>query len=106
MKLSLFDGFPDPTGTKADAQVCAVAPALHSLVSRRVPVDEQGAVQGALSSLVSLANVFAPPISAWGFAACIGPDARIHLPGISFFGAALMLLAAFGLATRALREPR
>jgi DHA1 family tetracycline resistance protein-like MFS transporter len=81
-------------------------PALHSLVSRRVPVDEQGAVQGALSSLVSLANVFAPPISAWGFATCIGPDARIHLPGISFFGAALMLVAAFALAARAIREPR
>lgn len=81
-------------------------PALHSLVSRRVPVDEQGAVQGALSSLVSLANVFAPPISAWGFASCIGPDAWIHLPGISFFGAALMLVAAFGLAARAIREPR
>lgn len=27
--LSLFDGFPDPTGTKADAQVCAVEPALR-----------------------------------------------------------------------------
>lgn len=29
VNLSLFDGFPDPTGTKADAQVVAVGPALQ-----------------------------------------------------------------------------
>lgn len=79
-------------------------PAIHSLVSRQVPVDEQGAVQGALSSLVSLASVFAPPIAAWGFSTCIGPDAWIQLPGIAFFGASVMLLAALVLAARSLRE--
>ena len=79
-------------------------PATHSLVSRRIPVDEQGAVQGALSSLVSLANVFAPPLAAWGFSTCIGPDAWIHLPGVAFFGASVMLLSAMLLAARSLRE--
>ena len=34
VRLSLFDGFPDPTRTKADVQVCAIEPALaHHNVS-------------------------------------------------------------------------
>jgi DHA1 family tetracycline resistance protein-like MFS transporter len=78
------------------------APATHSLVSRRVPVDEQGAVQGAMSSLVSLANVFAPPVAAWSFSVGIREDG--WLPGLAFFVSASLLLAALGLAARALRH--
>ncbi len=81
-------------------------PATHSLVSQRVPVDEQGTVQGALASLVSLANVFAPPLSAWIFASVIGPDAPFTLPGAPLFGASLLLGSALLVAMRTLRVPR
>lgn len=79
-------------------------PSVQTLITRRVPADEQGTVQGALSSLASLATVFAPPIAAWSFGACIGPKAWIELPGITLFEASAVLLVAIGLAIRSLRH--
>ena len=63
-------------------------PSVQTLITRRVPADEQGTVQGALASLASLATVFAPPIAAWSFGACIGPKAIVEVPGIALFEAA------------------
>jgi MFS transporter, DHA1 family, tetracycline resistance protein len=80
------------------------APSVQSLITRRVPADEQGTVQGALSSLASLATIFAPPIAAWSFASCIGPGALIDLPGIALFEAALVVLFGLVLAVRSLRR--
>ena len=80
------------------------APSVQSLITRRVPADEQGTVQGALSSLASLATVFAPPIGAWSFAACIGPNAIVHLPGVTLFEAAAVVMVALALAARTLRH--
>jgi MFS transporter, DHA1 family, tetracycline resistance protein len=79
------------------------APSVQSLITRRVPSDEQGTVQGALASLASLATVFAPPIAAWSFAACIGPNAIIYLPGVTLFEAAAVVLVGLVLAARSLR---
>jgi DHA1 family tetracycline resistance protein-like MFS transporter len=70
-----------------------------------VPSNEQGTVQGALASLASLATVFAPPIAAWSFAACIRPDTAIYLPGVTMFEAAVIVVAALCLAVRSLRQP-
>ncbi|HUR57723.1 MAG TPA: TCR/Tet family MFS transporter [Opitutaceae bacterium] len=78
-------------------------PAAQSLITRRVPADEQGTVQGVLSGLASLAAVVATPIGAWSFAACISPSSRLHLPGVAFFEAALLCVAALVLAARASR---
>jgi DHA1 family tetracycline resistance protein-like MFS transporter len=79
-------------------------PAVQTLITRRVPADEQGTVQGALASLASLATVFAPPIAAWSFAACIGPKAIIYLPGIALFEAAAVVFTGLILAIRSLRS--
>jgi DHA1 family tetracycline resistance protein-like MFS transporter len=81
------------------------SPSVQSLITRRVPPNEQGTVQGALASLASLATVFAPPIAAWSFAACIRPDAAIYLPGVTMFEAAVIVVAALFLAVRSLRQP-
>jgi DHA1 family tetracycline resistance protein-like MFS transporter len=59
-------------------------PAIQAMITRHVPPNEQGGVQGALSSLTSLANICAP-VGAWSFAAAIAPDNRVHLPGVAFF---------------------
>jgi DHA1 family tetracycline resistance protein-like MFS transporter len=80
-------------------------PSVQTLITRRVPADEQGTVQGALASLSSLATVFAPPLAAWSFAACVGPNAIIHLPGIPLFEAAAVVLTGLALAVRSLRRP-
>lgn len=69
-------------------------PAIQGLVSRAVGPYEQGAVQGALTSLMSLTGVVGPMVSSQLFAEFTGARARMELPGIAFFvGSALMLLA-------------
>ena len=78
-------------------------PAAQAIITRRVPADEQGAVQGALASLGSLAGIFGPPLAAWSFGACIAPGAPIYLPGVAFFEGAVLVLLALMLALRALR---
>jgi DHA1 family tetracycline resistance protein-like MFS transporter len=78
-------------------------PASQSLITRHVPPDQQGIVQGSLAGLASLAGIFAPPLAAWSFSACISPQSRLYLPGIPFFEAALLGVVALMLALRSFR---
>ncbi len=69
-------------------------PALQGILSRRVPDDTQGELQGLLSSLTSLATILAPLVMTQVFATFSGTDAPIYLPGAPFLlSAALMGLA-------------
>ncbi|HUL53743.1 MAG TPA: TCR/Tet family MFS transporter [Opitutaceae bacterium] len=78
-------------------------PAAQALITRHVPADEQGAVQGVLAGLGSLAGVFGPPLAAWSFALCVAPHTPLPLPGVAFFEAAGLFLLALALALRAFR---
>lgn len=80
-------------------------PAAQAIITKRIPATEQGGVQGALSSLQSLAAVFAPPIAAWSFGACIAPERAVQIPGIAFFEAVVVLSVAIVLAWRTLSRP-
>jgi DHA1 family tetracycline resistance protein-like MFS transporter len=75
-------------------------PAAQSLLTKHVPPNEQGALQGSLSGLTSLAYVFGPWISAWSFGKCIAANSRWQIPGIAFFEASGFLLVALVLALR------
>ena len=75
-------------------------PAAQALITRHVPPNEQGAVQGSLSGLTSLAGIFAPIVAAWSFGKGIAADARWHLPGIAFYEASVLMLIALALAFR------
>jgi len=75
-------------------------PAAQALLTKHVPANEQGALQGFLSGLTSLAYVFGPLIAAWSFGKCIADNARWHIPGISFYEASACLLIALALALR------
>ena len=75
-------------------------PATQSLITRHIPADEQGAVQGVLASLGSLAGIFGPPVAAWSFGVCITPGQALQLPGVAFFEASVLLFLALGLALR------
>jgi DHA1 family tetracycline resistance protein-like MFS transporter len=80
-------------------------PALQALVSMRVPDAEQGRLQGALTSLSSVAGIFGPWLFGTVFARFIGPDAWAPLPGAPFLLAAGLLGLAFALALRVARKP-
>ena len=73
-------------------------PATQSLVTRHVPADEQGAVQGSLAGLQSLASILAPLLATWSFGVCVKDGALLPLPGIPFFEGALLTLVAIVLA--------
>lgn len=72
-------------------------PAIQSIVAGTVDPSDQGKVQGALTSLMSLTNIFAPVIFTAGlFSLFTASDAIIELPGAPFLtGGCLLFLALF-----------
>lgn len=78
-------------------------PAAQGLVSRSTPDNQQGAIQGALASLGSVAGVVAPPLATGLFGWFIGPSAPAPLPGAPFFSGALLMFAAMFLARRSFK---
>ncbi len=79
-------------------------PALQGLVSRGIPLNEQGAVQGALASVSSIAGIAGPPLVTNLFGFFINPKAPAYIPGMGFFVSSLLLLFALALAFRAFRR--
>ena len=84
-------------------------PSTQALISKSVQPNEQGATQGALTSILSLTGVVGPIIATAAFSFFISDRAPFQLPGISFFLGALlslvaMFLAAWLFATRPLPE--
>ena len=80
-------------------------PPAQSLVTHQVDAHEQGRLQGALSSLRSLAGVFGPALFANIFALFISNHAPVkHLPGAAFALAAVVVLIALVLTVRATRN--
>jgi DHA1 family tetracycline resistance protein-like MFS transporter len=80
------------------------APALQALVSRGVPLNEQGAVQGALSSLASLAGILGPLVATGLFGYFISDKAPVIIPGAAFFASSLLVFAGLLLAVRAFKK--
>lgn len=69
-------------------------PSLQSVLSGHVPANQQGALQGALTSLMSLTTIIGPLIMNGTFAYFTSDKAPFHLPGIHFLiGGACMLLS-------------
>ncbi len=91
------------------ALICGAAiggisgPAIQALITRHVPGDQQGSVQGTLSGLSSVAGFISPVVATRSFAACITPGARWPLPGVAFFEAAALIFIGVALAVRTFR---
>lgn len=70
-------------------------PAIQGIISTQVPANEQGELQGGLTSLMSLTTIFGPPIMTTLFAYFTNSQANIIFPGAPFIlGAALSLASA------------
>ena len=81
-------------------------PALQGIISKQVPDNEQGALQGALTSLMSLTAIIGPLVMNNLFAYATNKNSLFYLPGASFYlGAILMIIAAF-LAYRTLSKQK
>lgn len=79
-------------------------PAVQGLISRSVGANEQGAVQGSLSSLASVAGVIGPPLATGLFGFFISAAAPVKLPGAAFFFSSALTIAAMLLAVRSFRR--
>jgi DHA1 family tetracycline resistance protein-like MFS transporter len=64
-------------------------PALNATISRQVSPDEQGELQGALSSIGSLTSLAGVPTMAYLFAWFTSPRAPVYFPGAPFLTAAI-----------------
>jgi DHA1 family tetracycline resistance protein-like MFS transporter len=79
-------------------------PALQGTITEQVPANEQGELQGALTSLASLSSIFGPWLMTYLFYTFTKPGAPVILPGAPFIlGSILMLLSAF-LAVRSFKR--
>jgi len=85
-------------------------PSAQSLMSQQIGSNEQGRMQGAVSSMNSLANIFGPLAFAYTFEAFVKgtagstPPAGFEIPGAAFFLAAFVLLLALCVAFFVLRK--
>lgn len=79
-------------------------PAIQGMISRTVGDDEQGGIQGSLTSLQSVAGAIGPPLATAVFGFFISEKAPAVVPGAPFFlSSGLAVLAGF-LAARSFRR--
>jgi MFS transporter, DHA1 family, tetracycline resistance protein len=75
-------------------------PAVQGLIANAVGDDEQGAVQGAVTSLESVSGMIGPLLCTQLFAYFITPTAPLHLPGAPFFASAFIAAISWWIAWR------
>jgi DHA1 family tetracycline resistance protein-like MFS transporter len=79
-------------------------PALQGLISGQVPSNEQGELQGALTSLMSLTAIGGPLIMTNVFAWFTSPAAPIYLPGAAMLLGSFLTLISAILARSSLKK--
>jgi len=80
------------------------AQSTQGVLSRQVPDDEQGALQGALTSLSSLTGTIGPPFATYLFSYSTNPDREHPLPGVPFLVAAGLYLVSLIITARVLKN--
>lgn len=79
-------------------------PALQGVIANHVPRNEQGELQGALTSLMSLTSIFGPLIMTSLFSYFTSPKAPVQLPGAPFYLAALLFFISTFIAYQTLHK--
>jgi DHA1 family tetracycline resistance protein-like MFS transporter len=77
-------------------------PALQGVISSQVPPTEQGELQGALTSLISLTAIIGPPVMTNLFAWFTKPSAAVHFAGAPFLAGAVLTFISILLSRQAL----
>ena len=81
-------------------------PALQSIISGNVPRNEQGELQGALTSLISVTTIIGPLLMTFLFSFFTRPGARIHFAGAPFLLGAILMLGSAVIAYHTLKGRR
>jgi MFS transporter, DHA1 family, tetracycline resistance protein len=98
--LLLFLGIPA-------LNLMAIAwPSAQSIMSRNVPPDQQGQLQGAVNSLRGISGLIGPGLFTWVFSKSIGEHAVVPTQGSPFYLASTLLVVGLGLIVFATRHEK
>ncbi|MDB5127519.1 TCR/Tet family MFS transporter [Mucilaginibacter sp.] len=81
-------------------------PALQGVMTNEVPKNEQGELQGGLTSLMSLSSIFGPWFMTYVFYYFTNSKAPVHLPSAPYFIASALMLIAALLAVRSFKKEK
>jgi DHA1 family tetracycline resistance protein-like MFS transporter len=79
-------------------------PTINAIISKHVPGNEQGELQGALASIGGVTSIVAPVLLTTVFSYFTGPATPVYFPGSAFLAAGVMLALAALLIMRLDRE--
>jgi DHA1 family tetracycline resistance protein-like MFS transporter len=79
-------------------------PAIQGIISTQVPPNEQGELQGGLTSLMSATTIIGPPLMTWLFAWFTKPSTPYLFPGAPFVLGALLTFASSLLAYKSFKK--
>lgn len=79
-------------------------PALQGIISSHVPANEQGELQGALTSLMSVTSVIGPPLMTNLFAYFTESKAPVYFPGAPFIAGSVLIMVSAWLAYRNMQK--
>jgi len=86
--------------------IVAIAyPAMNAVMSQQVPANQQGELQGAVTSMYSLSSIIGPPLMTEVFSYFSGGAAPVHFPGAAFVVAALLTVIAGVVYARTVHAP-
>lgn len=79
-------------------------PSIQGIISSQVPANEQGELQGSLTSLMSATTIVGPLLMTSLYAYFTRPSAPLYFPGAPFLMGAILFLSGSLLALRSLRK--
>ncbi|MCH5600031.1 MFS transporter [Niabella ginsengisoli] len=82
------------------------SPSLQAILAGHVPSNEQGELQGALTSLMSITTIIGPLIMNYLFYYFTSPQAPVHFPGVAFLVAAAFMLVSILIAWKVLQKEK
>ena len=81
-------------------------PALQSIISGNIPKNEQGELQGALTSLISVTTIIGPLVMTFLFAFFTRPGTKIYFAGAPFLLGAILMMGSAIIAYYTLKGRR
>jgi DHA1 family tetracycline resistance protein-like MFS transporter len=81
-------------------------PAVQSIISNEVPANEQGELQGALTSLRSITSIIGPVLMTSLFSHFTAKSSSVYFPGAPFMMAAVLIILSILLARNTLSTIR
>lgn len=79
-------------------------PAIQGILSSKVPANEQGELQGSLTSLVSLTSIIGPLVMTALFAYFTAKTTSVYFPGAPFIMGAVLTVFSLFIALNSLRK--